>query len=170
MPYVHRVDAEAVDALAQPELHRRLVDGRPRPRVLPVEVRLLRGEQVQVVLLGGLVPVPGGAAEVAAPVVGRPAGAVGVVLGRPPHVPVALGVVLGGAALLEPLVLVAGVVDDEVEQHAQAARVAGFDDALHVPDRAVGRVHLLVVGDVVAHVVLRAVVPAGIVRHGSKGG
>ena len=59
----------------------------------PVEIRLLGAEQVEVVFLGQVVPLPDGAAEVAEPVVGRAALAVDVACGAP-DVPVALGVVL----------------------------------------------------------------------------
>ena len=62
--------------------------------------------QVKVVLLRLLVPLPGGLAEARAPVVGRVALAIGVVLGRAPDEPVPLGVVLGRARLLEPPVRV----------------------------------------------------------------
>src|SRR6202522_4606447 len=67
-------DADAVDAAVEPEAQDRLELG-PDLRVGPVEVGLLRGEQVQVPLAGRAVrsrdPGPRGAAEDRLPVVRR---------------------------------------------------------------------------------------------------
>ncbi|KAI3485398.1 hypothetical protein L1887_51321 [Cichorium endivia] len=156
--HVDGVDAESVDALFEPELHGALVDGVAAVVVGPVEVGLFGAEEVEVVLLRLLVPGPSGLVEVGPPVVGRPAGAVGVVLCRPPDVPVALAALLGRARVFEPGMLVRGVVYDEVEDELDAARVTLGDELVHVSDGAVGRVDGLVVRDVVAHVDLRRVV------------
>ena len=95
-------------------------------RVLPVEVGLLAGEQVQVVLAGGLVvaPRPGRRRTTPSWSARRPASP-GVEAGprRPPPVPVALRVVRRRARLDEPRVLVGGVVDDEVHHEPHAAVV-----------------------------------------------
>lgn len=117
---VDDIEAEAVAAPVQPEAHD-VVDGVAHLGVLPVEVGLLRAEQVQVVLIGGLVVCPGAALEVAGPVVGGLAVPLGVVSGGSPDVPVSEGVVLGFPRLLEPVVLVAGVVHDEVEHQLHAS-------------------------------------------------
>jgi hypothetical protein len=53
------------------------------------------------------------------------------------------------AGLLEPGVLVGGVVEDEVGDDAQAALVSFSDEGFEVFDRAVGGVDVEVVGDVV---------------------
>ncbi len=92
--HVDRVDAEAVDTLFEPELHGALVDGVAAFVVGPVDVGLFGAEEVEIVLLRLLVPGPGGLVEVGTPVVGRLAVAIGVVLGRSPDVPVALGLSL----------------------------------------------------------------------------
>src|SRR5258708_21818155 len=63
------VDAESVDAAIEPERQHAL-KLLPHVRVVPVEVRLLFGEEVQVPLPVRY-PGPGGSAEGAAPVVGR---------------------------------------------------------------------------------------------------
>ncbi|KAJ6445398.1 hypothetical protein O9K51_00157 [Purpureocillium lavendulum] len=152
---VHRVDAEAVGAAVEPELHVG-VGGGAHALVGPVEVGLRGEEEAEVVLLGALVPGPGAAAKDARPVVGGQALAAGAPAGVAPKVPAAFGPVAGGARLAEPGVLVARVVDDEVEEDAQAAGVAGGDEGLGVGERAVGRVDGAVVGHVVAHVALGA--------------
>ena len=51
--------------------------------------------------------------------------------------------------------LVGGVVDDQLGDHAQAARVRGRDEALDVAHRAVVGMHRAVFGDVVAVVAPR---------------
>ncbi|KAF3803660.1 Alpha-glucosidase, partial [Colletotrichum gloeosporioides] len=104
----------------------------------------------QVVLSRGLVPLPRTALEVRLPVVGRLAVAVGVVLCRAPDVPVAVRVRLGGAGLLEPFVLVTGVVDDEVEDKLHAAGVQGILELVDVGNGAVGGVDFAIVANVIA--------------------
>ena len=155
------VHAEAVDAAVEPAAHHG-VHGAADVVVLPVEVGLLGGEQVEVELAGGLVPGPGGAGEGRAPVGGLGAGAAGLqaghVAGRPPDVPVALGVVPAGAGGGEPGVLVARVVDHQVHDQAHAAPVQCGDELVEVGERPEERVDVLVVGDVVAVVVLRGAV------------
>ena len=83
---VDDVHPEAVDTAVEPPAHD-VVDGLAHLRVLPVEVRLLTVEQVQVVLAGRGFPLPGRSAEERAPVVRF--GAAG---GVAPDVPVPLRV------------------------------------------------------------------------------
>jgi hypothetical protein len=143
------VDAEAVDAAVQPEaqdvVHRRLDLG-----VVPVEVRLLGQERVQVPLARRLVQGPRGARrlELRHPVVGRPA----VRRAVAPDVPVALGIVAARARRGEPRVPVRGVVGHPVEDHPDPAGVAAFDEAVEVGQRAERRIDVAVVRDVVAEV------------------
>ncbi len=72
-----------------------------------------------------------------------------------PHVVVAVGPVGILPRLLEPRVLVAGVVHDEVDDHAHAALVGGVDELHEVGQVAELRQHGRVVGDVVAAVAER---------------
>lgn len=102
--HVNSINAEPVDAAIEPELHGGLVDGLACDGVLPVEIRLLGAEEVEVVFFRVLVPLPDGAAEVAEPIVRGVPLAVDVTSG-PPDVPVALWGVFGGAGFLEPGVL-----------------------------------------------------------------
>ncbi len=151
------VDAEAVHAHVEPEAQDRaelVGDG----RVVPVEVGLLGGEQVQVPVAGGAVRVlgagPGRAAEDGLPVVGRQfallalAGAEVVAVAQR-----GAGAVAQGA--LEPLVLVRGVVGNEVDDDPQPQLVRVPDEGVGVQQGAEHRVHGTVVGDVVAGVRLR---------------
>ncbi|GAX59041.1 hypothetical protein SO3561_10618 [Streptomyces olivochromogenes] len=143
----HRVQPEPVDAQVQPEPQRGddlFLDG----GVLVVEVGLVGEEAVPEVLLADRVEGPVGGLGVDEDDPGVLV--LFVVVG--PDVVVAEGSVGVGAGLLEPRVLVAGVVHDEVDDDAHAALVGGVDEFDEV-----GEVTELgqdggVVGDVVAAV------------------
>ena len=143
----HRVEPEAVDAEVHPEAHdveHRLLHG----LVLEVEVGLVAEEAVPEELPPHRVEGPVrhlGVDEDDARVVVA-------VVGVGPHVEVAVGPVGLGAARLEPRVLVARVVHDEVGDDADAAGVGLRDELGELRQRAELRQHRLVVGDVVAAV------------------
>ena len=77
------------------------------------------------------------------------------VVGVGPHVEVAVRPVGVAAGLLEPRVGVAGVVHDEVDDHADAALVRLVEEVVEVLDRAALGEDVGVVGDVVAAVAQR---------------
>jgi len=79
----------------------------------------------------------------------------GVGLAVVPDVPIGLGIGARTRRLDEPAVLVGGVVEHHVEQHADVALFCFGDEAVEVRERAVLRVDSFVVGDVVAEVDLR---------------
>ncbi len=146
----HRVEPEAVDAQVQPEAQGRqdlLLHG----RVLVVEVGLVGEEAVPVVLLAHRVvgPVGGLGVDEDDP------GVLVLLVVVGPHVVVAVGAVGVRAGRLEPGVLVAGVVHDEVDDHAHAALVRGVDELHEVGEVAEVGEHGGVVGDVVAAVAQR---------------
>ena len=76
--------------------------------------------------------------------------AVGAGLAGTPDVVVAVGIVFGFAALDEPAVLVAGVVDDEVDDEAHVALLDAGEHGVEVGHGAELFHHLAVVADVVA--------------------
>ena len=119
-----------------------LVDG----RVVEVEVGLMAEEPVPVVLAGDRVPGPVGRLGVpeddARPLVD--------LVGVAPDVVVALGRVPVAPRLLEPGVLVGGVVDDEVGDDPDAAGMGRLGQRLEVGDGPDGGMDLAEVGDVVA--------------------
>ena len=91
--HVHGIDSETVHPLLEPELRGDLKNGSTRLGVLPVEIGLLGTEQMEIVLFGLRIPLPGAAAKVAEPVVGGLTFPVDIT-GWTPNIPVALGVVL----------------------------------------------------------------------------
>ncbi len=163
---VDDIHPEAVDPAVEPPAHH-VVDRLADVGVLPVEVRLLAAEQVQVVLAGGLVQLPGRAGEEALPVgrlrPRRPGAH--ALTSRAPPVPVPSGVVGRAAGLHEPRVLVGGVVDHQVHDEPDAACVETGDQLVQLLQRAEGRVDVAVVADVVAVVVLRRGVQRGQPEH-----
>ncbi len=145
------VQAQPVHAELEPEVDER---GQRTAHlgVVEVQVGLVRVEAVPVVLLGDRVPRPVGRLEVLEDDP-RLAVALRVVA---PHVEVAPAAAGGRAArALEPGVLVGGVVEHQLGDHAQAAVVRHPDEAGDVAHRPEVRVDGPVVGDVVAVVALR---------------
>ncbi len=141
------VEPETVDAEVEPEsddLHHRVL----HVRVLVVEVRLMMEEAVPVVLAAYGVVGPVGRLGVDEDDPGVRVLLVGVA----PDVEVAVRTVGVGARGLEPRVLVAGVVHDEVGDHSDAALVRLVDQADEVPQVAELREDLHIVGNVVSAV------------------
>ncbi|MNG94704.1 hypothetical protein D3C79_537200 [compost metagenome] len=140
------VQAQAIDTQVEPEAHH--PDHRlEHLRVVEVEVGLVRVEAVPEVLAGDRVPGPVGLLGVEE----DDARAVVLLVVIRPHVEVpCLAAALGMAGALEPGMLVAGVVDDQLGDYPQAAFVRLGDEAAGIGQVAVVGVHGLVFGDVVA--------------------
>lgn len=88
--------------------------------------------------------------EMACPVVWRLAVPLSIVLGRLPDIPVSEGVVLGLSGLLEPFVLVARMVDNEVEHHLHPTLMELICECIHIRDMTISRVNFIIVADVVS--------------------
>ncbi len=146
-----RVQPQPINPHVEPVVHH-LDDLRQHLRVVEVEIRLVAEEPVPEELLRLRVPGPVGFLGVGEDDPGL--GPLLVVVR--PDVEVASGAaLLRDPGLLEPRVLVAGVVDHELGDHPQAALVRLGHERLEVGHLAVGRVDRLVVGDVVAVVAQR---------------
>ena len=147
----HGVQAHAVHAHVEPELHD-LDDGLVHARVVEVEVGLVGVEAVPVVGAGDVVPGPVRDLEV----LEDDAGVLIALVGLAPDVEVAIGAArLGVARALEPRVLIGGVVADQLVDHAHAPAMCFLDEAVHVTELSEKRIHVGVVGDVVAVVAQR---------------
>ncbi len=146
---VGHIDPEAVDAAVGPE-----AQGVPEVRadlgVVPVEVGLLGGEEVEVPPAVGQ-PGPGGAAEAGDPVGGRQLAQLALALAEDIALPRG-GSGLGGQRLLEPEVLVGGVVGHDVHHHLEAQAVRLGHHGVEVVEGAEPRVDIAVVVDVIAAV------------------
>ena len=141
----NRIQPESIDPLVEPETQN-VVDFGPHLGILPVEVGLLPGEVVQVVGPRGGVVAPGIALLVEmALAVGRTA----LLLG-PPEVVVVVGVFPRGAGLAEPGMLVAGVIQHQVEEETHASCVCFVQEPVEILHRAEIGHDLPVVADVVA--------------------
>jgi len=141
----HGVEAHAVDAHVEPEVHH--VDDRAKHgRIVEVQVGLVRIEAVPIVGLGHRIPRPVGRLRVQ-----ENNARLGVLLIRvAPDVEVA--VIGSGRRItrsLEPRMLVRRVVHHQFGDDSQAAYVGFADQAPQVPHRAVARVDVAIVGDVV---------------------
>ena len=153
--HVDRVDAEAVNSSLKPPVHH-VVDGLAHVRILPVQVGLLAGEEVQVILTRRRVELPRGAPEEGLPVVWfgarrcwrcpRTRGA--------PVIPVAAGGVGAACGLNEPRVLHRRVVDDQVHDDAHPQLVGAGNQRVEGREVTKEGVDVAVVRDVVAVVCL----------------
>ena len=150
---------EARHSLPPPELNGGLIYSFAAVFVLPVQVRLALKETVQEVLLTGLAPSPGAAMnEAGTPICRLFEHTRAVVLPISPNVPVCLRVVSAARAFHEPRMLVGRVIDDQVEDDAHTAAFHFRDQFVHVFHRSEIRVNGLVIRDVVAEVLLRALI------------
>ena len=147
----HGVEPQAVDPEIEPEPHD--VDHRAEhPRIVEIEIGLMRIEPVPVISLGHRVPSPIRLFGIDK----DDAGIEKFLVGVAPHVEIAqVGARIGVARALEPGMLIRGVIDHELGDDPQIAAVRLADKLLEVVHPPVGRVDVLVVGNVVAVVAQR---------------
>ncbi len=144
---VGHVDPEPVHAPVEPELEDRLERG-VNLRVIPVDVGLLGGEQMQVPLPWPPIHLdragPRGTAENAEPVVG---GLIAILAAtRPEHVALPLARTgPGRQGRLEPRVLIRRVVRHKVQNEFQSARMHLGQQVVKVGKRAEDRVDAAIV-------------------------
>ena len=137
---------ESVHAQIQPEFQD-LLYFLTDQRVVHVQVRLLDGEQMEIVFPTGLVPGPGLSLKVGVPVVGERA----VRFCRSPDVVIRIGID-ALPALPEPLMLITGVIDHEIHDDLHVPCVGTVQNFLEGVHATIfpGDVH--VIGDVITHV------------------
>ena len=147
----HRVEPQAVDAHPQPEIEHvehRLADF----RVVEVEIRLMAVKAVPEIRAGHRVPAPVRRLEIL-----KDDPRFLVFFRRvAPHVPVApVRTGRGTARALKPLVLVGRVVHHQLGDDLQLAAMGFVEQLAKVVQRAVLRIDVRVIGDVVAVVLQR---------------
>ena len=146
---VRHVDAEAVGAVVGPE-SQRFLEFLVHVRILPIQIRLLLGEHVQVPL-SVIDLLPRRAAEQRLPVVRRQLAVLAAAFAE--DVAVACGrTSAGGKRLDEHLVLVGRVVRHDVDDHLDAGFMRGGGHRVEIGHGAEARVHVAVVDHVVAAV------------------
>ena len=140
------IEPEAVNAGVEPSFHH-LDQRADDPRVVEIEIGLVREEAVPVELAGFRVP--------------RPVRFLGVgeddpraqifLVGIAPHIPVARARFrIAAAGALEPVVLVGGMVDHQFGDDPQTAALRLDDEAPEILHRAEIAIDVAIVGDVVA--------------------
>lgn len=87
--------------------------------------------------------------KVSLPVVGGLSVTVCIILGRLPDVPISVRVVLGFAGLLEPLVLVTGVVDDQIQHQLHSSIVELVLQDINVIDISVRGPNFRIITDII---------------------
>ena len=147
----HRVETKAVDAQIQPEVEHGQHFANHR-RVVVVQVRLMVKEPVPVIRLRDRIPRPVRRLRVdeddPRPLI--------ALVGIAPHVVVALGRAWRrGPRTLEPGMLIGRVVENQLDHHPHAPLVRSLEECPEVLQRAIARMHVDVIGDVVAIVLER---------------
>ena len=155
------IEAEAVDAHIQPEAHD-LQHGLQDLRIVEIQVRLMAEKAMPVISLRHRIPGP-----VRGLGVGEYDARAQVLLIRvAPHIKVALRRTGGRIpGLLKPGMLIRGVIDDQFGDHFESEPVRLMQQGAKIIQRAELRMHVLVIGNVVAVVLERR----GVEGHQPKG-
>ena len=113
-----------------------------------IEIGLLLGEKVEIVLPTHFVELPAVAAEEIAPV-----GRLFAVFALAPDVKIGVWCD-AAAAFLEPFVLIAGVVNNEIHDDADIPLFRFGDEGIHLLQRTVIGVDIAVIADVIAVILI----------------
>ncbi len=147
---VHRIQPESRDAALVPE-SRHVQHRLFHRRIAPVQVRLLRIKVVVVILIGLRIELPRRQPKRRKPVVGR--------LPRPlavaPDKPVTMLGSLRRFGILEPLVLIRGVIHHKIQNHSNVALLTFAHQVIEILHRSVHRINRLIVRHVVSEIHLR---------------
>ncbi len=154
------IDPEAIHTAVEPESEYTIEEA-PDFRVLPVEVGLALIKDMEIPLAGGSIrvrdPRPCGAAEDRLPVVGRKLAVLAQAIAE--HIARSLGRARSrGQGRLEPLVLLGGVVGNQVNNDAQAQVVSSGNQCLSLSKRAEHGVNVAVIRHIVTGILLRGAI------------
>ena len=147
---VERIEAKAVDAPVQPELHRAQQRILHR-NIVNVELRLAGQELVHIILPPPRIPGPGRAAKHRLPVVGRRA----VRPGIGPDEPVCLVIVPVLPALRKPGMQVGTMGIDLVDRDLDPQFMRARHQRVEIGERAEDRVHPAIISDIIAEIAHR---------------
>ncbi len=141
------IDTEAIDPSVQPEVQD-IIHRLAHLLIAPVQIRLFHIEQVQVVLPGVFIELPGRPAKPAGPVIGR------TTIGSriSPDVPVAFLVGAVGTRLLEPGMLIGGVIRHKVQNDLKVALVGLLKQRIQVLHGSEERMDIGVIANVIAKI------------------
>lgn len=81
-----------------------------------------------------------------------------IILCRLPNIPIPILVVFRAPGLLEPLMLVASVINHQIHEELHPPLMTSLDELLDICDRAVLVGDAVVICDVIAHINLRRLV------------
>ena len=139
-----RIETEACDAAVQPPVHH-LIDFFSELTILPVEVRLLLVEEMQIIEVRSRDLLPCASSEIGPPVIRRMA-----IHGLLEEEITGVFAVRVRQCLLEPLVLIGAVIDDEIHQNVHVAPFCFRNQPPHIAICPEARVNLIVIRDVIA--------------------
>ena len=138
--------AEAVDAEIEPEFED-LFDLCSDKRIVHVQVRLLDSEQMQIIFLPQVIPLPRLAFKVAVPVVRQ----LSVRLCGPPDIIIRIRL-NAPPGFLEPFVLVARMIDNQIHNELHAALVKPLQNGPERLHAAIFRRNVRVIRNIIAAV------------------
>ncbi len=146
-----RIETQAIDAEAEPEIHHPQHFLAHRG-IVEIQIRLMREETVEIILLRDRIPCPIGRLEILKDDA-RFLVAVGIVT---PDVEIALLRTRGGAPrALKPFVLIGSVIEHQLGHNMKPAPMRLAQERLELLQRAAVRMNLGIVGNVVAVVAHR---------------
>ena len=109
----NHIHPKPIHALVEPKPHHP-INFLPKSGVLPVQIGLFFGKQVQIIVACYLVECPGRAGEKGLPVVGKP---------PPPDIIIPIRVVFAFAALPKPAMFVGRVINHQIQNQAHSPLV-----------------------------------------------
>ena len=137
---------EAVNPQIQPEAHD-VLDFLPHLRIIHIQIGLLHRKEMEIIFAANLIVSPRLALKIGVPVVGQ----LPVLPCRTPDVVVRIGVNTA-AALLEPFMLIAGVVHHQIHDHLHAPGMGALQHFFKGFHTAEFRGNIPVIGNIVAAV------------------
>ena len=149
---VDHIQTESAHASVHPpEDH--VIDFSPYLRVLPVQVRLLGSELMEIILLYFRHPLPRRTAEHCLHVI-----RINSFLAIPPHIIIMIRIIPALLCLLEPPVFIGSVVEHQVHDDADLTLPSLSDQFIHILKRPEHGINVLIIRNIIPIVILRRAV------------